>query len=180
MTTTKKTTLLRTFHALCGKKGMKPYEKEALLDGYGVASSADLSERQLRDLIAKLQGDSEGDRWRKRVIASVGKWLELTGGKNNLDAVKGIACRATGYDDFNKIPVPRLQNVYYGFVKKQRDELAIQALPKAKELEKLDRHERERRVRELEAAMRRAVESEEYEAAAKLRDEIKTLNNETP
>ena len=35
--------------------------------------------------------------------------------------IKGIACRATGYDDFNKIPRERLRNVIALFNNKVKD-----------------------------------------------------------
>ena len=35
--------------------------------------------------------------------------------------VKRIACRAAGYNDFNRIPVARLSNIYNAFKNKVKD-----------------------------------------------------------
>ena len=50
------------------------------------------------------------------------------GKQHNIDTIKGIACRASGYSDFNKIPTERLRNLYNCFLKKQRDEKAVQSI----------------------------------------------------
>ena len=67
------------------------------------------------------KGAKEADRLRKRVIASIGGWLRLTGKQHTIDTIKSIACRATGYSDFNKIPNERLRNLYNTFRNKQKD-----------------------------------------------------------
>lgn len=118
--------LLRQFHALCTRLGMTEEEKRALIDGYGVESSKDIDNHDLMDLCHTLElqlnkGAKEADRLRKRVIASIGGWLRLTGKQHTIDTIKGIACRATGYSDFNKIPNERLRNLYNCFLKKQKD-----------------------------------------------------------
>lgn len=118
--------LLRQFHTLCTRLGMTEEEKRALIEGYGVESSKDIDNHDLMDLCHTLElqlnkGAKEADRLRKRVIASIGGWLRLTGKQHTIDTIKGIACRATGYSDFNKIPNERLRNLYNCFLKKQKD-----------------------------------------------------------
>ncbi len=118
--------LLRQFHTLCTRLGMTEEEKRALIGGYGVESSKDIDNHDLMDLCHTLElqlnkGVKEADILRKRVIASIGGWLRLTGKQHNIDTIKGIACRATGYQSFNKIPAERLRNLYNTFRNKQKD-----------------------------------------------------------
>lgn len=108
--------LLKKFHTLCTIRGMKPEEKDAILAAYKVESSKDLTEKQLLEIINSLE--SGPDQWRKRVLAAVGSWLRSINKEDNAPIIKGIACRATGYDDFNRIPVSRLRDLYYEFSKK--------------------------------------------------------------
>ena len=118
--------LLRQFHTLCTRLGMTEEEKRALIGGYGVESSKDIDNHDLMDLCHTLElqlnkGAKEADRLRKRVIASIGGWLRLTGKQHTIDTIKSIACRASGYSDFNKIPTERLRNLYNTFLNKQKD-----------------------------------------------------------
>ena len=118
--------LLRQFHTLCTRLGMTEEEKRALIGGYGVESSKDIDNHDLMNLCHTLEMQlnkdaKEADNLRKRVIASIGGWLRLTGKQHNIDTIKGIACRATGYSDFNKIPNERLRNLYNCFLNKQKD-----------------------------------------------------------
>lgn len=125
--------LLRQFHTLCSRLGMTEEEKRALIGGYGVESSKDIDNHDLMNLCHTLElqlnkGAKEADALRKRVIASIGGWLRLTGKPHNIDTIKGIACRASGYSDFNKIPVERLRNLYNCFLKKQKDMDAVERI----------------------------------------------------
>jgi hypothetical protein len=118
--------LLRKYHVLCGKLGMTDEEKKVLLSGYGVESSKDLNNDDLTNICFNLSKSldprlAELDMWRKRVFAAIGSYLKYIGKENNPDLIKGVSCRCTGYDSFNDIPVERLRNIYYAFVKKQRD-----------------------------------------------------------
>ena len=61
------------------------------------------------------------DKLRKRAMAAVGGYLRKIGRESNAEIIKGIACRATGYQSFNKIPAERLRNVYHAFRNKQKD-----------------------------------------------------------
>ncbi len=133
--------LLKRFHTLCTKSGLSADDKAALIGGFGVESSRYLSVDQLQRacnaLDKKLNPDLvETDKWRKRVIASVNGWLTLTSQSRNIERIKAIACRATGYKAFNEIPKDRLTNVYYSFLKKQHDFKAVGGIVK-EELETL-------------------------------------------
>ena len=125
--------LLRQFHTLCTRLGMTEEEKRALIEGYGVESSKDIDNHDLMNLCHTLELQlnkvaKEADALRKRVIAAIGGWLRLTGKSHNIDTIKSIACRASGYSDFNKIPTERLRNLYNCFLKKQKDMDAVERI----------------------------------------------------
>lgn len=118
--------VLRKFHTLCTRLGMSEYEKNAIKEAYGVESSADIDTHDLIDICNRLSGelnraDAEKDRLRKRVFAAIGGYLRNLGKESSPELIKAIACRSTGYSDFNKIPVERLRNVYSTFTNKQKD-----------------------------------------------------------
>lgn len=119
--------ILRKFHTLCGLVGMTPEEKASLIASYGVDSSADINTHDLIDICNKLSEQlgqttqSSKDRLRKQVFAAIGGYLKKIGRESNAEIIKSIACRSTGFDDFNKIPSERLRNCYYAFVNKQKD-----------------------------------------------------------
>ena len=126
--------ILRKFHTLCSACGMTPEEKAAVVASFGVDSSADINTHDLIDICNKLAGqlgqnrDTSKDRLRKQVMAAIGGYLKKIGHESNANIIKGIACRSTGYDDFNKIPVERLRNCYYAFVNKQKDIAGAEAV----------------------------------------------------
>lgn len=121
-----KKALLRKYHVICRQLGITEAEKQAIKDSYGISSSRSLTEKQLSDLINRLlsgQDLSVGHKtkneiWRKRVMASIGGWLRSIGKPESADTIKAIACRATGYTNFNKIPIARLRTIYYEFRRK--------------------------------------------------------------
>lgn len=120
--------MIRRYHTLCGMLRLSDEERMAMLSGYGVTSSKDMDTHDLLDLCGRLSkeidrssGHQEMDRWRKKVIASVSHYLNLTGDYNNMDIVKGIACRISGKSNFNDIPKERLRNIYYTFRNKAKD-----------------------------------------------------------
>lgn len=126
--------LLKKFHTLCTRLGMDAEMKLAMLAGYGVESSKDMSHVDLMELCSKLDAQlnpeqAATDRQRKRVIAAIGGYLKLLGkDSRDIGYIKGIACRATGYDNFNKIPADRLTNVYNAFLRKQKDAKSVSAI----------------------------------------------------
>ena len=56
------------------------------------------------------------DIWRKRVIRSIGAWLELCHTSHNIDTIKAIACRAAQKSWFNDITISELRAIYAEFV----------------------------------------------------------------
>ena len=130
--------LLKKFHTLCTVLGLDDEAKRAMLASWGVESSRDLSQHQLIDICAKLseqvdhtQGTARLDKLRKQLIASIGRWLRETGQAEGISKIKGIAMRASGYDDFNKIPRERLRNLIATFNNKVKDARAVDALTDA-------------------------------------------------
>ena len=130
--------LLKKFHTLCTVLGLDDEAKRAMLASWGVESSRDLSQHQLIDICAKLseqvdhkQGTARLDKLRKQVIASIGRWLRKTGQAEGISKIKGIAMRASGYNDFNKIPRERLRNLIATFNNKVKDARAVDALTDA-------------------------------------------------
>ena len=127
--------LLKKFHSLCTVLGLDVEAKRAMLVSWGVESSRDLNQHQLIDICAKLseqvdhtQGTARLDKLRKQVIASIGRWLRETKQTESLSIIKGIAMRASGYSDFNKIPRERLRNLIATFNNKVKDARAVDAL----------------------------------------------------
>lgn len=130
--------LLKKYHTLCTVLGLDDGAKRAILASWGVESSRDLTQHQLIDICAKLseqvdekQGTMPLDKLRKRVIAAIGGWLRETGQEESLSRIKGIAMRASGYGEFNKIPRERLRNLIATFNNKVKDSRAVDALTDA-------------------------------------------------
>lgn len=121
-TDTTKKRLLRKFHGTCAKAGLSGEDKTTLLASFDVESSKDLSIGQLNYInrILEKQANPEGDRERKRVIASIGGWLRKCSIEHDIKTIKAIACRASDCSDFNKIPLSKLRAIYYEFRNKQR------------------------------------------------------------
>jgi len=133
--------LLKRFHTLCTRIGMSADEKATLIGGFGVESSRDMSAEQLQvacDALDKRIDPQivELDKWRKRVMAAVGGWLSITSQTQGADRIKAIACRATGHKTFNDITKDRLINIYYSFLKKQKDFKAVEGITR-EQLEEL-------------------------------------------
>ncbi|MDR3350728.1 MAG: hypothetical protein LBN98_03640 [Prevotellaceae bacterium] len=63
---------------------------------------------------------NEFDLWRKRVMASIGRWLQLCNTEHTADMIKAIACRAAQRKAFNDITLSELRAVYYEFLNKQK------------------------------------------------------------
>lgn len=136
-TTTERHTglLLKKFHTLCTKAGLTADEKYLMVAAFGHESSRELTHSELLracDMLdAKLNPQLAGiDAWRKRVIASIGGWLKVMSVESNIDKIKAIACRASAYNSFNEIPQERLNNLYYAFLKKQKDFKRVDSIVK--------------------------------------------------
>ena len=130
--------LEKKYHTLCTVLGLDADAKRAILSSWGVESSRDLTQHQLIDICAKLselvdhkQGTARLDKLRKQVIAAIGSWLRETGQTQNISIIKGIAMRASGYAEFNKIPRERLRNIIATFNNKVKDARAVDELTDA-------------------------------------------------
>lgn len=124
--------ILKKFHTLCSVLGLTDTEKRAIVESYGVESSRDMDTHDLINVCGKLSaqanektGAGEMDKLRKRVMAAIGGYLKATGKESNATVIKGIACRATGHTDFNKIPRERLRNLVAAFNNKVKDAQAV-------------------------------------------------------
>ena len=118
--------LIAKYHVICNHLGITEDERKEMLAAYNVTSSADMSIRDLIDICFKLYSKNnskveEKDKLRKRTIAAIGNYLRFTGDEGGIKAIKGIACRITKHDDFNKIPSERLRNLIYLFNNKVKD-----------------------------------------------------------
>lgn len=123
--------LLKKLHTLCARLKMDADMKLALISGYGVESSKDLTNAELLELCDHLNEilnpeEAKTDRMRKRVIASIGGWLRMIGkGNEGIDYIRNVACRAAKVDNFNKIPLERLTTIYNMFKRKQKDAKSV-------------------------------------------------------
>ena len=133
--------LLKKYHTLCTTLGLTTEEKAAIAESYGVESSRDIDTHDLVDICAKLSaqvnaknGTGEMDKLRKRVMASVGFYLKKVNRNSNATVIKAIACRATGYTDFNKIPRERLRNLIGLFNNKVKGSERVDKLTAAAEV----------------------------------------------
>lgn len=83
--------------------------------------------RMIADMGRAINGNftDQGDKWRKMVIRSIGKYFELTNRYQNLSPrdrlpyIKSTATRIASCDDFNAIPIAQLQKIYNTFKHKQ-------------------------------------------------------------
>lgn len=123
--------LLKKFHTLCARLKMDADMKLALISGYGVESSKDLTNAELLELCDRLNEilnpeDAKTDKMRKRVIAAIGGWLRMIGkGDEGINYIKGVVCQAAKVDNFNKIPLERLTTIYNMFLRKQKDAKSV-------------------------------------------------------
>lgn len=130
--------ILKKFHTLCSVLGLTDAEKRAIVESYGVESSRDMDTHDLINVCGKLSaqanektGAGEMDKLRKRVMAAIGGYLKAAGKESNTTVIKGIACRATGHTDFNKIPRERLRNLVAAFNNKVKDARAVNEIADA-------------------------------------------------
>lgn len=126
---------IRRYHTLCSQLHLTPEDREAILSPYGCTSSKDMETHDLIDVCASLAKEldkrTEGadiSKLRKRVMAAIGAYLRSEGRFESPSIIKGIACRATGYRSFNKIPRERLRNLIGLFNDKVKDKRAVEAI----------------------------------------------------
>lgn len=136
--------ILKKFHTLCHVLGLTDDEKRTIVESYGVESSRDMDTHDLIDVCASLAeqanrktGTADLDKLRKRVMAAIGGYLRTIGKESNASVIKGIACRATGYADFNKIPRERLRNLVGTFNNKVKDAQSVEDIANALMLQTL-------------------------------------------
>lgn len=136
--------ILKKFHTLCHVLGLTDDEKHTIVESYGVESSRDMDTHDLIDVCASLAeqanrktGTADLDKLRKRVMAAIGGYLRTIGKESNASVIKGIACRATGYADFNKIPRERLRNLVGAFNNKVKDAQSVEDIANALMLQTL-------------------------------------------
>lgn len=136
--------ILKKFHTLCHVLGLTDDEKRTIVESYGVESSRDMDTHDLIDVCASLAeqanrktGTADLDKLRKRVMAAIGSYLRMIGKESNASVIKGIACRATGYADFNKIPRERLRNLVGAFNNKVKDTQSVEDIANALMLQTL-------------------------------------------
>jgi len=136
--------ILKKFHTLCHVLGLTDDEKRTIVESYGVESSRDMDTHDLIDVCASLAeqanrktGTADLDKLRKRVMAAIGGYLRMIGKESNASVIKGIACRATGYADFNKIPRERLRNLVGVFNNKVKDAQSVEDIANALMLQTL-------------------------------------------
>lgn len=111
--------LIKKLHTLKTTRGISEDQYRAALGSFGVESSKDLSIKELIAIIDRFNGiNPEDDLWRKRCMAAIGAWLRITHKVESRDYIHAIACQATGYVEFNKIPKSHLQSLYYEFIRK--------------------------------------------------------------
>ena len=126
---------IRQFHILLRRLGAGDTEKEAILSGYGVASSKDLSPEQLSELCSLLREQlarqanehpkekTPLERARSRVKAAAGAYLAKAGhikpsgwGITEWDKIMRLILRAAKADRFNDIPAAKLNSLYNAFL----------------------------------------------------------------
>jgi hypothetical protein len=127
--------LIKKFHTLLGKANYDQLAKEGILASYRVEHANELTVTQLIEACAMLDGvvnpqAAELDRGRKRLMGAIGGYLNAMGMgmENNINIIKGIACRAAKRDRFNDIPQEQLRSLYYAFGKKQKDLAAVEEM----------------------------------------------------
>ncbi|WP_346856545.1 hypothetical protein [uncultured Draconibacterium sp.] len=118
----RKRKLIQRFHIGLKEGGMMK-QKPSILESFGVESSKELTEEELQHAIDSLTG--EADKWRKRLIAAIFNWCAAINYQVDINGVKAIASRASGYKNFNAIPVSRLRDLYYGWIKKSRTRTSV-------------------------------------------------------
>lgn len=116
-----KKSLIKKLHVIKSQLGLSDYQYGALLDSFGVESSKDMSIDDLLRAISLINGIEPGeDPWRQRCKDAIRAYLSCIN-KNESDAyIQGMACRASGYDDFYKIPTSRLRDISYEFRRKAK------------------------------------------------------------
>lgn len=129
----------KSFFALAGKLGWDDERRQQLIHEYSNGKTTSLKEfakdnpAEYRQLVAKMQvwsdtartaqeGGESPDKWRKRCIAVVCKWIDKSNATYGTDKVayaKGIVSRTAHKEskEFNKLTVHELRTCYNSFDK---------------------------------------------------------------
>ena len=117
---------IKRFKTLLNEGKIDRNAELAMLSGYGVDSCKDMNAFELLELCNKLQLQinpdlAKLDKLRKRVLASINGWLELTGRTSmSMEYIKTIACRAAEVNEFNRINESSLNSILAEFNRKQK------------------------------------------------------------
>lgn len=118
-----KKVLIKKYHLLCRRLGLDENAREAMLEQYGVASSKDLSTKQLSSLCLTLSSPDKSNKaqqLRKIVIGAIISFLDQEregfkewDSRRKIEYAKNTALNAAGmpHDSFNQIPETKLRNI---------------------------------------------------------------------
>lgn len=127
--------LIRKFYALSKAINFNDTLKQELFSQFGKSRLSELPTAEIKSCCEILQMTADKlngmDKDRKRVLAAICSWLKQTGQGENIELAKAIACRATGYETFKRIPTERLKNIYNCFVKKSKDFKSVDSITEA-------------------------------------------------
>lgn len=130
-------TLIARAHQLCHQLGLSEDDRRAMLyANFGTDSMKNMKYYQLSLLCEQLQqrlserttdqdrkSNAALDKARKKLIASIGGYLRATGQEENMELIKGVACRAAMVQHFNKIDIAELKRLSVIFMKKSNDRI---------------------------------------------------------
>lgn len=102
--------ILRKFHAVCTNYGV---EHKQYIARFGLSSSKELDNDQLKEAIEQIE--QRAQKWRRRVLAAVGGYCERKGYENKPAVVFPIVKRACKCNDFNRVKIDTLRDVYNQF-----------------------------------------------------------------
>ncbi len=115
-----KKVLIKKYHLLCSRLGLDKNAREAMLEQYGVASSKDLSTKQLSSLCLTLSSPDKSNKLRKIVIGAIISFLDQEregfkawDSRRKIEYAKSTALNAAGmpHESFNQIPEFKLRNI---------------------------------------------------------------------
>lgn len=115
--------LIKKYHVMASQSGMDAEERKAfLVQMTGKDSSKDCTYLELMNACKMLEKMikpkvKQTDYWRKRVLSACGRYIKALNNPNynNANYVKAVICRSAKVEDFNRIPVNKLQALYNSF-----------------------------------------------------------------
>lgn len=134
--------VIKKYHTLASLCGLADYEKEAILQRYGVESSVDMQTHDLIDVCGELQRRHDNktgasaqaetmDKLRKRTIKAVCSYIDLKGinTTGKVSYAKKMAQRAAKREDFNRCTAAELRAVIGYFNKESETIDYLKKLP---------------------------------------------------